>query len=406
MFGRASEISQFNGFLATGQHEKAMRLFDQLSHDPNHCRLVLDSILMSNANHHDPQLHTPHGLQTTEATRSMLAIAGFPSGVPLLRFVTLYSFSLRKRDITAEDVRLKAKTLPAYPNPVEPLYDAFTSGDFPNAGAILARIAVDQGIPAAARAALRFELNDLGKLGHHLSLAVAYLEAARALGLPRGLLPIANLGFYMGEAMQGTKPSPIPPLEPDEVIPSGARLREALEVSAFDEVESQLRALVAAGQIDDAVRPLLVAASADPGFLGHTLVLAHSLRLGAPYLEPAENFYVLWKAYRTLVTRFGYPEFLRLGPSPSINRESVMEALRASLQYRTPPAETTLRQALEVGIPLDEILATIVNAYGQWTVGEKEHTIICLAAAIETAQFLGKDDALLPLAVALMRLPF
>jgi len=84
----------------------------------------------------------------------------------------------------------------------------------------------------------------------------------------------------------------------------------------------------------------------------------------------------------------------------------VMAALRTSLQYKTPPAETTLRQALEVGIPLEEILATIVNAYGQWTVGEKEHTIISLGAALETAKFLGRDDALLPLAVALMRLPF
>jgi len=47
-----------------------------------------------------------------------------------------------------------------------------------------------------------------------------------------------------------------------------------------------------------------------------------------------------------------------------------------------------------------------VNAYGHWTVGEKEHTITLLGAAVETARFLGRDEALLPLAVALMRLPF
>ena len=406
MFGRASEISQFNELLVTGQHVKAMRLFDQMSHDPNLCRLVLETILMSNANHHDPQLHTPHGLQTTEAGRAMLAISGFPAGVPLLRFLTLYSFSLRKRDISAEDVRMKAKGLAPLADPEESLYESIRSGDFPTAGAILPRIAIDRGLPAAAHAALRFTLNDTGKLGHHLALAVSYLEAARALDMPRGLLPLATLGFYLGEAMQGTKPIDIATPDEVEVLPSGEALREAVEANEFDEVEAQLKALLAAGRTDEAVRPLLVAASADPGFLGHTLILAHSLRLAAPYLAPAENFYILWKAYRTLVSKFGYPEFLRLGGPSDIEPLSVMAALRTSLQYKTPPAETTLRQALEVGIPLDEILATIVNAYGQWTVGEKEHTIISLGAALETAKFLGRDDALLPLAVALMRLPF
>ncbi|HEY4705319.1 MAG TPA: hypothetical protein VII27_06265, partial [Thermoplasmata archaeon] len=109
---------------------------------------------------------------------------------------------------------------------------------------------------------------------------------------------------------------------------------------------------------------------------------------------------------RTAVSRFGYPEFLRLGPPPAVEPEAVMSALRASLQYKSPPAETTLRQALEAGVPLDEVVATIVSAYGHWTVGEKEHTIIYLDAALETARFLGRDEALLPLAVALMRLPF
>jgi len=89
-----------------------------------------------------------------------------------------------------------------------------------------------------------------------------------------------------------------------------------------------------------------------------------------------------------------------------MERDAVLSALRASLQYKTPPAEVTIRQALEVGVPLDEVLATVVNAYGHWTVGEKEHTIILLDAALETARFLGRDEALLPLAVALMRLPF
>src|SRR2546422_8508131 len=128
MFGRATEISQFNEFLHTGQHVKAMRLFDDVSKDPALCSLVLDAVVMSNSNQHDPQLHTPHGLQTTNAARAMLAVSGFPAGVPLLRFITLYSFSLRKRGLSAEDVRIKARTLPALPDPVAALYTALSSG--------------------------------------------------------------------------------------------------------------------------------------------------------------------------------------------------------------------------------------------------------------------------------------
>src|SRR2546422_3544990 len=405
MFGRATEVSQFNELLHTGDHLKAMRLFDQVSKDPGQCRLILDSVLMSNANQNDPQLHTPHGLQTTNAARGMLAISGFPAGVPLLRFLTLYSFSLRKRDLSAEDVRIRARNLPPIRDPVTTLYEAFLAGDYAVAGAVLARLALDHGIPAAAHIVLRFVLNDIGKLGHHLALAVSFLEAAESLGLPRGLLPIANLGFYVAGAMKGTRPVEIPPLEIGATRGSAGDLSEALEAGAFDDVEAELRALLAARATDDAVRPLLVAASADPGFLGHTLILAHAIRRAAPLLEPAENFYLLWKAYRTLVSRFGYPEFLRLGPPPDVEKGSVMSALRASLQYKTPPAEVTVRQALEVGVPLDDVLGTVVNAYGHWTVGEKEHTIILLDAALRTAQFLGKDEALLPLAVALMRLP-
>src|SRR5437867_7339785 len=160
MFGRASEVSQFNELLLTGQHRRAMDLFDRGSKDPAWCGLVLDSVLMSNSNQNDPQLHTPHGLQATNAARGLIAIAGFPAGVPLLRFTTLYSFSLRKRSLTAEDVRIKAKSLPAIPDPVAALYDAFSAGDVGVAGAVLARIALDRGTPAAARATLRFTLND------------------------------------------------------------------------------------------------------------------------------------------------------------------------------------------------------------------------------------------------------
>lgn len=406
MFGRASEVSQFTELLESGQHVKGMRLFDQVSQDPALSNLVLDSVVMSNANQSDPNLHTPHGLQTTNAARAMLAISGFPAGVPLLRFITLYSFSLRKRGLSAEEVRIKARSMPALPDPVGALHAALFAGDVGVSGAVLARLAIDRGIPAAAHAVLRYTLNDIGKLGHHLAIAVSFLDAAEALGLPRGLLPIANLGFFLAEALKGTRPIEIPPIESGGVPPSPERLAEAAETGAFDLVEAQLRSLLAARRTDDAARPLLVAASADPGFLGHTLILAHAIRRAAPRLEPAENFHLFWKAYRTLVSRFGYPEFLRLGPAPAIETDAVMNALRASLQHKTPPAEVTLRQALEAGVPLDEVLRTIVAAYGHWTVGEKEHTITLLGAALETARFLGRDEALLPLAVALMRLPF
>jgi len=406
MFGRATEVSQFTELLESGQHLKGMRLFDQVSKDPALCSLVLDSVVMSNSNQSDPSLHTPHGLPTTNAARGMLAISGFPAGVPLLRFITLYSFSLRKRALSAEDVRIKARTLPSLADPVDTLYSALEAGDVGVSGAVLARIAMDRGIPAAAHAVLRYALNDLGKLGHHLAITVSFLDAAEALGLPRGLLPLANLGFFLAESMKGTRAIEIPPLAAGAVPPSPEGLAEAAEAGAFEVVEAQLRSLLAARRTDDAVRPLLVAASADPGFLGHTLILAHAIRRAAPHLEPAENFHLFWKAYRTLVSRFGYPEFLRLGPDPGVERVAVMNALRASLEHKTPPAELTLRQALEAGVPLDEVLRTIVNAYGHWTVGEKEHTIALLGAAVETARFLGRDEALLPLAVALMRLPF
>ena len=406
MFERATEISQFNQLLVTGQHQKAMRLFDQTSTDPAFCDLVLDSVVMANSNQSDPQLRTPHGLQTTNAARAMLRISGFPAGVPLLRFLTLYSFSLRKRDLTAEDVRIKARSMPQIADPVAALYSTFTDGDYAVAGALLARIALDRGIPAVANVVLRYVLGDLGKLGHNLAAAVSFLDSAEALGLPRGLLPLANLGFVIAESMKGTRPVAVPPLESPSASPSPQALADAAEGGAFDQVEAQLRALLSARRTDDAVRPLLIAAATDPGFLGHTLVLAHAIRRAAPRLEPAENFLLFWKAYRTLVSRFGYPGFLRLGPPAPMERDAVLSALRASLQYKTPPAEVTIRQALEVGVPLDEVLATVVNAYGHWTVGEKEHTIILLDAALETARFLGRDEALLPLAVALMRLPF
>jgi hypothetical protein len=84
----------------------------------------------------------------------------------------------------------------------------------------------------------------------------------------------------------------------------------------------------------------------------------------------------------------------------------MLSALESSLRYKSPPAEETVRHALEADVPLEDILAAVVDFYGQWTVGEKEHTISYLNAILQTAKFLGKEEALLPLAIGLSKLPF
>src|SRR6266571_3660320 len=114
----------------------------------------------------------------------------------------------------------------------------------------------------------------------------------------------------------------------------------------------------------------------------------------------------LWKLYRTLTSRFGYPEFLKLGETASSGPESILAAFESSLRYKSPPAEETVRRALEDDLPLADLLAKTVDFYGNWTVGEKEHTISYLNAVLQTANFLGKDEALLPLAIGLSKLPF
>src|SRR5437016_4837316 len=118
------------------------------------------------------------------------------------------------------------------------------------------------------------------------------------------------------------------------------------------------------------------------------------------------NPWVSRELYRTLTTRFGYPEFLRLGKPENQDRPSMLAALESSLRYKSPPAEETVRHALEADVPLEDILAAVVDFYGQWTVGEKEHTISYLNAVLQTSKFLGKEEALLPLAIGLSKLPF
>ena len=181
---------------------------------------------------------------------------------------------------------------------------------------------------------------------------------------------------------------------------------QAMRAIAMIQPPEILQAFAFEGRADEAYRPLLIAASAEPGFLGHTLTEVHTARLASRFLTPSENAWLSWKLYRTLTTRFGYPEFLRLGKPENQDRPSMLAAVESSLRYKSPPAEETVRHALEADVPLEDILAAVVDFYGQWTVGEKEHTISYLNAVLQTAKFLGKAEALLPLAIGLSKLPF
>ena len=405
----STDLDRLFAFLPTFEHQKGIRLFDDLAKDPANAAPILQELLLVVSNHDDPQLHTPHGLLTLEAGRDLLRLTRPPGGLGLLRFLVLYNFSLQKRALTPAAVGAEAKAIPAAPP--EDMERAYRRVVHDHAGskaaALLARIGLDQGIETAAHLAIRTSLDDLGRLGHNLAMAVAYSEAASSLGPPRGLVPLANLGHIQAVSLQGVPPVDIPIFaNAGAGRPDVDLLGRLLEDWEFDRVEEILRALAFEGQADAAYRPLLLAASAEPGFLGHTLCEAHAARLASRYLTPSENAWLLWKLYRTLTTKFGYPDFLRLGPSKSTDRSSPVAALESSLRYKSPPAEETVRHALEADVPLDEILAAVVDFYGQWTVGEKEHTISYLNAVLQTAKFLGREEALLPLAIGLSKLPF
>jgi len=384
-------------------------MFDALAKDPANAAPILQELLLVASNHDDPQLHTPHGMLTLHAAKGLLRLTRPPGGLGLLRFLVLYNFSLRKRGLTSSQVESAARAVPAA-SPDE-MSRAYRKMVFESVGAksaaLLARVALDGGLDAAAHLAIRTALDDLGRLGHNLSMAVSYSDAAVSLGLPRGLVPLANLGYVQSVAMQGVAPVEIPAVSAASQGASDVeQLGRLLEDWEFDRVEPILRSLSLEGLAEDAYRPLLIAASADPGFLGHTLSEVHSARIATRFLTPSENAWLSWKLYRTLTTRFGYPEFLMLRESSGGSEESIHAALESSLRYKSPPAEKTVREALEAGMSLDELLATVVDFYGNWTVGEKEHTISYLNAVLQTAKFLGREQALLPLAIGLSKLPF
>jgi hypothetical protein len=405
----SAELQRFLSLLPTFEHQKGIRMFDELAKDPANAAPILQELLLVASNHDDPQLHTPHGMLTLQAGRDLLRLTRPPGGLGLLRFLVLYNFSLPKRGLTPDLVESSARAIPAAS--FEDMSRAYRKMVFGNLGtkaaALLARIAIDRGLDAAAHLAIRTALDDLGRLGHNLALAVAYSDVATSVGMPRGLVPLANLGHVQALTMQGVAAIEIPELPPQATgSPDVERLGRLLEDWEFDRVEPILRALASEGLAEGAYRPLLVAASADPGFLGHTLSEVHSARIASRFLTPSENAWLSWKLYRTLTTRFGYPDFLTLGEPSETAQESIRSALESSLRHKTPPAEKTVREALEAGMPVDELLAAVVDFYGTWTVGEKEHTISYLNAVLHTARFLGREQALLPLAIGLSKLPF
>jgi len=406
----SKDLERFLAILPTFEHQKGLKLFDELGKDPANAAPILQELLFVASNHEDPQLHTPHGVPTMHAGRELLLLTRPPGGLGLLRFLVMYNFSLRKRSLTFDQAHAKARGVP--PASVEELHVGYRKaigGNLgPQAAAVLGRVALDHGPEAAVHVAVRTSLDEIGRLGHNLVLAVAYVDVALSLGLPKALVPLANLAYVQATALAGIHPVEIPERQEaaDRGEPDVELLGKLAEDWEFDRMQGVIEALAFEGHADLAYKPLLIAASADPGFLGHTLSLVHTARLATRYLTPAENSWLLWKLYRVLTTRFGYPGFLVLGEQGVVDAPSILPAIESSLRHKSPPAEETVRRALEGGVPVEDLLAYVVDFYGNWTVGEKEHTISYLNAALQTARFLGRDHALLPLAIALSKLPF
>src|SRR6266480_250276 len=190
-------------------------------------------------------------------------IAG--GGLGLLRFLVLYNFSLPKKALTPSQVESAARAIPSASREEQEV--AYRKFVFERMGAkasfLLARIALDHGVEAAGHLAVRASLDDLGRLGHNLALAVGYADFASVLGLPRGLVPIANLGQLQSVGLQSVPPGEIPPLDRSRSAEAdGEALAALLDEWEFDRVEPILRAFASEGKADQAYRPLLVAASA------------------------------------------------------------------------------------------------------------------------------------------------
>ena len=402
-----AKIQRFLDTLDTFDHEEGMRLFDEAVVNRESAETAVLGLLLAAANHHDKDPVTPHGLHTAAAAYDMFRVAGWPASLPVIRFLAIYNFTLTHRNWTPGALERMARKLQvaAGADLRESLRRAMAARKPEEAAAVAVRLATQEGIDVAGSALVSATLGDIGRLHHNFSLAVAYADAARALGDRAGLVALANGAFEIAVWMNEYK---IPELESLDGAgtPSLIRLEDALGLDDFDTVHVQLRNFAASETPEDGLRPLLVSACLEAGFLGHSMIAAHAARRAMRYLTPEERAFLLWKFYRILVKAFGFPVGLEFGTGSEVAPEPALEALKASLKMKTPPVERTLRTALEAGVPLDKILQHVVYNWTHWTVGEKEHTVAYLNAAVQTAAFLGREQAMVPLVSALYKLPF
>jgi len=401
-------IQRFLDSLGTYDHQQGMRLFDAAVKDAGTARSALLGILLNAANQHDENPVTPHAVPTAFSGLEAFSLAGWPASLPVIRFLALYSFTLRKRDWSPAALERLAGSVRVVPGAklADALARAMGGGKPQEAAAVAVVLAKREGLPAAGNALVSASLGDVGRLQHNLALAVAYAETAEALGDPAGIVAVANGAFEVTSLAKEYAPPPLGSEETSPATPDLERLEQVLFEDDFDEVHAQLLGFASSEHPEEALKPLLVAACLEPGFLGHSLIAAHATRHALRRLSPPERGYLLWKFYRTLVSRFGSPEGLTLRSGSEVEPAAAVEALKASLKMKTPPVERTLRDALESGVPLEKVLQHVVYNWTHWTVGEKEHTLQYLNAAVQTAAFLGKEQAMVPLVTTLYRLPF
>jgi hypothetical protein len=401
-----AKVEQFLDAVAAYDHRRGMPLFDEAVRDLETGRTALLGILLTAADQRLESPGTPHALLTAEAGRQLLSLAGWPASLPVLRFLALYAFTLPRRGWTPGGLqRMAAKIRVAPGTNVRDAFARALAGRRAEESAALAvYLAREEGIEAAGDALVAVTLGDVGRLHHNLALAVAAADAAVSLGFPAGTVALAGAAYDLARLMEEYAPPAIERLQGGPGEPR--ELEAALAEDDFDAVHRQLQGLAAGPKPEAAMPPLLVAACLEPGFLGHALQAAHAARLALPHLEPPERAFLLWKLYRTLVSRFGYPEGLELRGDSPVAPEAAIEALKSSLKVKSPPVERTLREALGSGVPLAKVLQHVVYNWTHWTVGEKEHTLQYLNAAVQTAAFLGKEGAMVPLVTVLYKLPF
>src|SRR3989304_4041074 len=322
------EFGRFLQLLYRYERRKAMGLFDKLVEDDENFWPIADALLLVCANHQDAKLTVPHGLQTLEAAREMFTVGGTEASPGLLRFVVLYSFSLIKRDWTATYLQRQASGVKGDPGAAR-------------------WAAIHAGQPDRAPAAV-------GRLAHNFTLAVAYVEAGRALGMPGALVPLANGAHFLATTLRSAGPFKpeefvAPPQDLDENMES---LQRALSDGDYAVVHQILRGHAAAQARERGFGPLLIGVARDPGFLGHNMILAHSARLAAKYLTKEELVQVQWKFYRTLGKSYEYPADLELRDRADADPQAAITGLKGTLAHRTPPPLVTVGQCPEAGVPL------------------------------------------------------